>query len=261
MIIDSDMIEVRALEDMHKAATQDISRSLDLLVERSNRKFVSIAARLSASAVFINRCFEFTGRRGDCAPVIADIIGSFHLAGRPHFLLHSDNPGLVHPALVAAAPWQRFMRSTNPIPSRRPGGIHVKEVSSLYAQEFARTACCGNGLGTAAEPWLAALVGRVNWHLFLGFDAGEIVGCGAAYIDGGMAWLGFDTILPGFEGGDGERALFMASTETALDLGCKNLYSCRQVSPSGKLENRLHPLLDVGFSVQGARYNYTLKKR
>jgi GNAT superfamily N-acetyltransferase len=114
--------------------------------------------------------------------------------------------------------WVKFVHGAEPAPAPRTA-MAVREASVAEAASFGAVACAGFGLPPALAPWLAALVGRPGWRVFIAWDGPEPVGTGALWIGDRLGWLGFATTRADHRGRGVQGALIAARIEAGRQAG------------------------------------------
>jgi hypothetical protein len=118
--------------------------------------------------------------------------------------------------------WTKFMRpATDPL--RPATDLAVVEADAGRAGDFAAVVRRIYGLPEVVDPWLAALVGRPRWRVFLACDGVTAVGTGALYLGDGLGWLGFGAILPEAHGGGAQSDLLAARIAAGRAAGLAGL--------------------------------------
>jgi hypothetical protein len=114
--------------------------------------------------------------------------------------------------------WTKFLRpATDPL--RPATDLAVVEADAGRAGDFAAVVRCVYGLPEVVDPWLAALVGRPSWRVFLACDGATAVGAGALYIGDGLGWLGFGATLPEARARGAQSALLAARIAAGREAG------------------------------------------
>lgn len=90
--------------------------------------------------------------------------------------------------------WMKFARSCNE-PLDAATDLDIRVVGREFAAAFGRVVVEGFGFSAEMQPWLAALPGRKQWICVMALAEETPVAGGAAYVDGGYAWLGFASTL------------------------------------------------------------------
>jgi hypothetical protein len=114
--------------------------------------------------------------------------------------------------------WMKFARGAEPA-TAAPAAVAVREARVAEAASFAAVACAGFGLPARLAPWLAALVGRRGWRVFVAWDGAEPVGTGALFVGDRLGWLGFAATRADHRGRGIQGALLAARIEAGRAAG------------------------------------------
>lgn len=259
----SEEIERLALQDLHACVTPELRAKLGIKGEKVGGGFVSVASRLPASAIVINRAIglglgasetEATVRRVvECytEPRVARFFVQVHPEAQPPNLSQM----LEAHGLVKARGWQKFSRGRDPVPAPRTD-LQVKLIDVEHAAASAKIACDGFDLGDEAQPWIALLPTRGRWRVFMSFDGDRPAGTGAVFIDGDTAWTDFGATAPAFRKRGAQSALLAARVQFALDHGCKQIFTCTGEEVPGDPQHSYSNIMRCGFKETYVRANY-----
>lgn len=267
MIPESEAIEQQALEDLHSAAPETLVETLGLAWFTSGPSTVSLAEKLPASAIVINRALGFglAGEPGDAALAAALEEYAAREIERYFIQLHPDaQPAsmlqqISEAGLEQGRGWQKFSRGRQGIDIPETN-LSVREVGPEYGEDFARIVCAGFDLGQQAEPWLAGLPGREGWHVFMSFDADRPAGAGALFVRGSLAWMDWAATDPDYRRRGGQSAVLAARVQHALDLGCEQMFTCTGVAVEGDEQHSYKNIRRAGFVETYVRKNYAPPK-
>lgn len=107
------------------------------------------------------------------------------------------------------------------------------------------------------EPWMAALAGHKEWHVFLACDDdGTPLATGALLIEGRHAWLGMGATLPEARRRGAQQALLAARLAAARAAGCITVSVEAEAAEPGHSSPSLNNILRAGFRQLGTRGNY-----
>ena len=148
-----------------------------------------------------------------------------------------------------------FERGREPVPSVSTS-LAVREAKGEDAEAFARIACEAFDLGDIATPWIARLVGRPGWHIFMSFDGDTPAGTGAIYVEDELAYFTFGATAPPYRGRGGQSAVLCARVSAALDLGCRILATCTGEAVAGDPQHSYNNILKAGFREGYVRRNF-----
>ena len=267
MSLTSEAIERAALFDLHAAAPQEMREALDLRAYEVTDALVSIAGALPATAIVINRALGFSLDQFEDADLVPRIASAYRGAGVERYFLQMTpdmqsgpcETRIAAAGLDKARGWQKFRRDTAPI-DLPATDFRFEEIGADYAAAFARIVCAGFDLGEAAEPWLACLPGRDNWHVFMTFDSDEPAGTGAMYVRDGVAWTDWGATSPGYRGRGSQGLLLAARIDHARELGCTSVHTCTGEAVDGDPQHSWNNIVRHGFTEDYVRANYAPPK-
>jgi len=134
----------------------------------------------------------------------------------------------------------------------------VREAERIELEAYADVfAAAPDFVPVEAAPWLDALAGRPDWHVFAAYDGERAVGGGALFASDGTGWLGIAGTLPEARGRGSQGALFAARIERARELGLELLVTETGVPRGGEPGPSYRNMLRVGFGPTYVRPNYT----
>jgi GNAT superfamily N-acetyltransferase len=84
---------------------------------------------------------------------------------------------------------------------------------------------------------------------------GRPAGCGALYVEDGIAWLDWGATAPDFRGLNGQSALLRRRIIHALDLGCRLLATCTGEEVPGDPQISYRNITKMGFAIAYTRRN------
>lgn len=263
MIDENERIERAVLEDLHRAATPAVAAALGLRKYTAGGAFVSLAGELPPTGILINRAIGLGVGEPATEEAVREIVAAYREAGIQRYFVHL-HPEAGPPALagwleaaglVRARGWQKFERA----PARPPEvqtDLVIRRIGAEYGEDFARIACSAFDLGDAARPWLRALPGRPNWHVFMSFAGDSPAGTGAIHVMDGMAWFDFGATDPAFRQRGSQAALLARRIGHAMALGCHRLLTCTGKAVPGDPQHSYRNLLKAGFRETYGRANY-----
>lgn len=263
MLPESEELERAALEDLHRAATPEQVEGLGLQLLDIGSATVSIAARLPASAIVINRAMGLGLEEPATVESVQQIVSAYREAGveRYYIQMHPEARPEELPewlraqGLAPARAWQKFSRGTEPVTSADTD-LLIREITPLYGEAFGQTVCTAFDLGESAAAWFAQLPGRDGWHTFMSFYHHEAAGAAALFVQDDLAWLYFDATLPRFRRRGSQGALLASRIRLAQKLGCRRLYTCAGVSVPDQPGHSPGNILKAGFREDYIRENY-----
>jgi GNAT superfamily N-acetyltransferase len=265
---EAEAVERAALADLHAAADGALRRALGLRTEEVGTALVSVAAALPPSAIVVNRAIGL----GVAAPASREgaerVVRLYRDAGVRRFFVHLQ-PEARPPELRAwleaaglerARGWAKFERGRE-APPDAPTDLEVRRAEPEHAQAFGRIVADAFDLGEAAAPWLARLVGRRGWHVYMTFDGDTPAGTGCLFVHDGLAWLDWDATAPAFRRRGGQTALLRRRILDALDLGCRRLAVATGEEVPGDPQHSYKNIVRVGFRPTHVRENYAPPRR
>jgi GNAT superfamily N-acetyltransferase len=118
------------------------------------------------------------------------------------------------------------------------------------------------GMAPLIVPWIAALVGRPGWQIWLACDADDVpVATAALFIDGAHAWLGMAATLPQARQRGCQQLLLATRLAAARAAGCVVAAIEAEAAPAGAVRHSLNNIVRAGFRVVGQRLNYLCTHR
>lgn len=263
MISESELLELRALLDIHEAATLDLGVELGLQATTLGSAFVSIAARLPPTAIVINRTLGLGRSQPESRETIDSILDAYRQAGVEQYFIQVSPDAepralehwLTEGGLIETRAWQKFSRGREPV-VERPTDLSVREIGPEHGEDFGRISSLAFDLGEEAAPWLAKLPGRGGWHVFMSFDHDKPAGVGAMYVHDGLAWLDFGATSPDFRKQGSQSAIMARRLQLAMDLGCTRMFTCTGVDVPGDPQHSYKNILRAGFSEDYVRKNF-----
>lgn len=264
----SERIERSALTDIHAAATPELRIRLALDCVASGSTLVSVAGALPPSAIVINRALGLGLDRPATETSVARIIDRYRDAGVERYFVQvhpdSETPDLVawleSLGLEKARGWQKFARTIEPAPEVKTD-LRIEPIGAKHADAFARIVCDAFDLGDAAQPWLATLPGRANWHVFMSFAGNEPAGTGALFVEDGIGWTDFGATAPEFRRRGSQGAILACRIDHAIELGCKEIHTCTGEDVAGDPQHSYRNILKMGFEASYVRANYAPARR
>ncbi len=259
--LDLERVERDAYADMYRAAPEPVSSSLGLDF-RAAADGVLLLCR-GIDHIQFNRLAGFGLTQAASATQLDSAIRAFEQANLKNWIVPvppfaSDLRQLcVRRGLRPhARSWARFQRDTS-VPLDAPTRLTVRLAKQHEAVAFGATAAKAFGLPAVVGTWLAALVGRLGWHCFLGLDGTEPAATGALYVDGEFAWLGIGATLPEHRRSGGQSAILAARIAKAAELGCRHLTTETGVPRPGEKGPSFANIQRAGFKIAYVRENFT----
>lgn len=262
-MFESEELELAALEDLHRAAPDELVDALALQGFHAGSGFVSLAGALPPSAIVINRVLGLGLHSPVSREQLRQVLQRYRHAGADHFLfqLHPRaapaelTEWLEEEGLEPVRAWQKFVRAPQPV-AAPDTDLEVRLVDAREGDAFARIVCDGFDLGRDALPWLARLPGRPDWHVFMTFDRDTPVGAGTLFVRNRLGWLDFAATAPQWRQRGSQRALLSARINRAWESGCARVFACTGVDVPGDPQHSYRNLLQAGFHEDYIRANY-----
>ena len=263
MGFEAEEIERAALADLHAAATPELSDGLGLRALPFGGALVSIAAALPASAIVVNRVIGAGLAAPETEATVGGMLAAYRDAGVERFFVQRHPKA--RPASLAdwlraaglekARGWMKFRRGRATVPAF-PTDLRIEEIGPAHGAAFGRIVCDAFDLGEAAIPWLARLPGRAGWHVFMSFADGAPAGAGALFVKDGLGWTDFGATAPAHRRRGSQGALLARRVRCALDLGCREIFTCTGEDVPGDPQHSYRNILKTGFREDYVRENY-----
>lgn len=265
---ESEHIERRMYEDLHAAADQEMRARLKLGGHPIGSAFVSVAAALPPSAIVINITYGLGLEQVATRDDVEDIVRRYADAGVKRFFVQihpQARPAemanwLASVGLEQARGWMMFERGRD-APPLSPTSLMVRESRAEEAEAFGRIVCDAFDLGDVAIPWMARLVGRSGWHIYMSFDGDEPAGTGALFVENDLAYLTFGATAPKYRGRGGQSAVLATRIAAANDLGCRLLATSTGEAIAGDPQHSYTNIEKMGFQPRYVRRNFAPPKQ
>ena len=236
--------ELEAMKDFLDAAPAGVGAA-------TKRSGTAVALRLASAPgqIEFNRILGATAAEqiDDLAPLFAD--AAYWVSLDPAVELDS---ALVDRGFTRGYAWQKFERGVEPFEATTT----LEVVDARTSEDFADALAAGYGLPPQLTPWIAALVGRSNWHCFVAYDGETAAGAGALYADGKHGWLGAAATRPEQRGRGAQGVLLTARIRRAGELGLTQLFTETGVPRDGAPGASYRNILRAGFREAYVRPNY-----
>jgi GNAT superfamily N-acetyltransferase len=264
---DSEILERAALASLHAAASDDLVSALGLRALTIGAGLVSVAAALPTTAIVINRALGGGLSAPETEESMLQTLAAYRDAGVARYFIQrhpeAEPPKMVDWLLDAGLEktrgWQKFQRGRK-TPPQSTSDLRVEEIGPDRGDVFARILCDAFDLGDVAEPWLARLPGREGWRVFMCFDGDQPAGTATMFTQDGLAWFDFAATAPAFWRRGSQGALLAARIKLALDLGCREMFSCTGEEVPGDPQHSFKNILRAGFHETYVRENYAPPK-
>jgi len=258
----SERIQREVLMSMYEHCPAAARTELGLGLEMVADVAVSLAER--EPSILINRAQGLGSRQPVTRATIEAVVECYRRHGIERFFLHvrpetlpTDGENwLAQAGLTKARGWMQFLRLAEPAPSARTD-LAIERIDGRHADDFARIVCNGFDLGNLSLPYVAAMLDDNRWRCFMSFAAGEPVGVGAVFIDGGLAYLGFGATDPRFRRRGSQGAIMCARIQAALDAGCKHLFTETGEAVEGEQQTSYRNIVRFGFQPMALCENWS----
>jgi GNAT superfamily N-acetyltransferase len=259
-------VEIAALSDFYDAAPDGIRRTLGITTEHVSD---GLAAFVPASpALALNRILGL----GICGPATeADVdraLGLFHRSGAERMFLQI-HPGAASAGLTDLAlehglthynNWYKLYHLLREVPPAETR-LTIRKIGTNEARLFGPIPAAAFEWPAEAAEWIAATVGRKDWHHYMAFDSGEPVAAGAFFMSGREAWLDFAATIPSHRGLGAQSALLTVRLSDARRLGCRRAQVETAEPRPEFVAQSLRNVRKRGFHVAYKRANYILQSR
>jgi GNAT superfamily N-acetyltransferase len=265
---EAEFIERAALADLQSAATPQLVEELRLRALTIGSALVSVAGGLPASAIVINRAIGVGLSSPETEETVSELVTAYRSAGIHRYFVQrhpAAQPAqlvdwLLSAKLEKVRGWQKFRRGQAAAPKIRTD-LRIEQVGPEHGEAFGRIVCDAFDLGDVAVPWLARLPGRPGWHVFMSFDGDEPAGAGTIFSKDGLAWVDFGATAPKHRRRGSQSSLLARRVQHALDLGCRELFTCTGEEVPGDPQHSYKNIQKAGFQEDYLRENYAPPKR
>jgi ribosomal protein S18 acetylase RimI-like enzyme len=259
----SDAIEVAARRDFFAAAAEDQGCET-LLVPRTSATL--LRARCAPSPV-MNRVVGLMSDDDLSADTLSWIAGAFRDEAISQIWVSAwDHPvgASIAERLHGWAPepvsvWSKFLLNLEEgvLPLPQTGKLHVRLARLDEAARVGEIVTQCVGLPPAMAPWLAALVGRPNWKVYVACNENdEPVAAASLFIDGLRAWIGMGATVPEARGQGAQQMLMSMRLLAAKAAGCVVVGVEAEAARSGQVSHSINNIHRAGFREVGTRTNY-----
>lgn len=261
--IEPERVELEAFEDLWDVAPGPLAESLGL-----HHETLGGATALVLGAVpspIMNRVIGLGLSEPATEETLDACVALFARHRVPSYFLHAT-PSARPPDLPrwltlrgfvpSRRNWTKFVHSRTP-PNPVETDLRVALATAGDARAFSELACATFGLPASISPLLAGIVEREGWSVALAFDGERPVACGALFISGSAAWLGFGATLPEYRGRHAQRALLAKRVELALEVGAETIVVETGEAVPGEPQISFQNIVRAGFVPAYSRVNYT----
>ena len=263
MTDEPEALERAALEDMVAACPPQVAACAGLAPLVTGTAFACVAGGLPASAIVVNRTIGLGTGSPASREELAEIVAAYRSAGAGRWFIHLhpearpwDIAGwLEAEGMEPARGWQQFARGREAPPEPRTD-LDTRPAGPADADAFGRIAADAFDVGPDGAAWLAALVGRPGWHVYMSFDGERPAGTGTMFVRDGLAWLDWGATAAAFRGRGGQSAVLARRIADALDLGCRAMFTETGEDVPGDPQHSWNNIVRAGFAPSTMRPNY-----
>lgn len=265
---ESEIVERDFMVDIHAAATPDVVDALGLGATTTGSTLVSIASKLPATAIVVNRALGLGLVSPETEESVGRVVEAYRVASVERYFIQCHPEAappemvdwLVAAGLEKARGWQKFSRGREAVP-KVATGLRVEEIGPEYGEAFGRIICNAFDLGEAAVPWLSRIPGRRGWHIFMAFVEDQPAGVGGLFVKEMIGDIDFGATAPEFRRRGIQQAILAKRIECALDLGCQKIVTCTGVAVPGDPQHSYSNIKRAGFRETYIRDNYAPPRR
>lgn len=260
----TEAVEHAALVDLHAAADEQLRTGLAIAGRSIGGGFASIAGKLPGSAIVLNRVIGLGLEKPEADGTVAEIAAAYAEAGVSRYFVHlhphAEPDGLAaqmrDAGLAEKRAWMKFERGRESPPPKRTD-LTIRPAAAADGEAFGSIIADAFDLGELAGPWLARLIGRPNWHIFMSFaEDGTAAGTGCLFVKDGIGWCDWGATAPAYRGRGGQSALLATRIEAALDLGCTLVGTETGEAVPGDPQHSYSNIERAGFKPTWRRANY-----
>lgn len=258
----SDAIEVAARQDFFAAAAVDLGCAT-LRVPRTSATL--LRARCAPSPV-MNRVVGLVSDdlSAETLSWIAsafrdEAIGQIWVSAWDHPAGAGIANGLRSWSPEPVSVWSKFLLNLEEgvLPLPQTGKLHVRLARLDEAARVGEIVTQCVGLPPAMAPWLAALVGRPNWQVYVACnEEDEPVAAASLFIDGLRAWIGMGATLLEARGQGAQQMLMSMRLLAAKAAGCIVVGVEAEAARPGQASHSINNIHRAGFREVGTRTNY-----
>ncbi len=267
MAHDAEIIERAALIDLFDSLTPELAAQLGVTRHEIADAWVGVASALPSTAVVINRAIGLGLRQPAIEQTVKSIIAAYEGAGCERYFVH------VHPdvdsarlngwfekaGLEWARGWVKFERGRDPVPEASTA-LELRPAVAADGPAIGRIIADAFDLGDAAAPWIALMIGRPGWHVYVSVEGGVIAGTGSMLIRDRQAWLDWGATAPDFRRRGSQSGLMARRLQDALDLGCETMFTTTGEEIAGDPQHAYKNIIKSGFRPLYTRLNYAPAK-
>jgi GNAT superfamily N-acetyltransferase len=140
-----------------------------------------------------------------------------------------------------------------PIPS---AGLKVVLATGAQAQRAAEICCSVFRMPAALQPVIAAAATQASWRIWLAYHNEQPIAAALCFVQGDVAWLGWDATLPAGRGLGAHAALIAHRVNDALEAGCKHVTCETAVHTDARTDASHRHYHKMGFVLAHERLTY-----
>ena len=241
---DLERIELSAVLDFFAAAPPDVAEVFDLAVlQLGGPAAFSIGAR--PTMLLFNRVLglDDDARLPDLEAWFGSRRCAFAISVRPGADLEG---ALVARGYRRGRAFMKFRRGVDE-PAEPETSLRIERIVQARADEYGAVVATVFGMDSPLDQWFAALCTRAGWACFGALDGDRLVGTGASYVAGSLAWLGAAGTLAEASGRGAQSAILATRIRAACDAGARVLAAETVDRVDGEAEPSFRNLVRAGF--------------
>ena len=142
--------------------------------------------------------------------------------------------------------FMKFRRGVDE-PAEPETSLRIERIVQARADEYGAVVATVFGMDSPLDQWFAALCTRAGWACFGALDGDRLVGTGASYVAGSLAWLGAAGTLAEARGRGAQSAILATRIRAACDAGARVLAAETVDRVDGEAEPSFRNLVRAGF--------------
>lgn len=258
-------LEREAHQDMFYATPESVRRALGWQCVDKGGALVSVAG--NAPSILLNRTLGLGIGEPATARMVREIrrlyadegVSRYFLSVSPYAEPLALRGWLAEERLELQRRWMKFWRDNRPAPGAATA-YRVGRIEGRHASSFGRIVAAAFDLGEDAEGIFRSLWNRPRWHLCGAFADDTLVGAGAVFVQGELAYVGYGATDPAHRGRGAQSALLAARIDAARELGCKVMITETGEAVPGDPQHSYHNIVRSGFTEGYLRDNYAPRR-
>lgn len=223
-----EQVEATAWQDYYRAGREiDGLRDEIIISDQTDPLFSSVP---DLDVLAMNRVFGLTSKSVLSQAEVKEIIARYQEVGVKRFFVQL-NPLLIesptHRTLLENGfthynNWVKLYREIGQI-NTGASDLTVKKAGPEDAHTFARVLARSFEWtdDDSHDRWVANLIGRPNWHVYLACDGDKAVATAGFYHRGDFAWIDFAGTLKEYRGRGAQSILVQRRLADIVELGCR----------------------------------------